>query len=63
MRVVSIYDLRKLPLEEALAKLREAEWVLDEGAMLIPSREFSRILQVSGSVHKKLTHKHKVVRA
>ena len=63
MRVVSIYDLRKLPLREALARLREAEWVLDEGATFIPSGEFSRILENSGSVHKRLTHKHKVVRA
>ncbi len=63
MRVVSIYDLRKLPLREALRRLREAEWVLDEGATFIPSGEFSRILENSGSVHKRLTHKHKVVRA
>jgi len=63
MRVVSIYDLRRLPRREALARLKEAEWVLDEGATFIPSGEFSRILENSGSVHKRLTHKHKVVRA
>lgn len=63
MRVVSIYDLRRLPRREALRRLREAEWVLDEGATFIPSGEFSRIRENSGSVHKRLTHKHKVVRA
>lgn len=63
MRVVSIYDLRRLPRREALRRLREAEWVLDEGATFIPSGEFSRILENSGSVHKRLTHKHKMVRA
>ncbi|GAB6102390.1 hypothetical protein JCM16138_16130 [Thermococcus atlanticus] len=62
MKVVSIYDLRKLPLREALRRLREADWVLDEGAMFVPSEEFSRILQNSGSVHKKVAHQHKVVR-
>jgi len=62
MKVVSVYDLRKLPLREALRRLNEADWVLDEGAMFVPSEEFSRILQVSGTVHKNLTHKHKVVR-
>jgi len=63
MRVVSIYDLRRLPRGEALRRLKEAEWVLDEGATFIPSGEFSRILENSGSVHKRLTHKHKMVRA
>jgi len=63
MRVVSIYDLQRLPLREALARLREVEWVLDEGATFIPSGEFWRVLQNSGSVHKNLTHKPKVVRA
>jgi len=62
MKVVSIYDLRKLPLREALERLREADWVLDESATLVPSEEFSRILQVSGSVHKRVIHQHKVVR-
>ncbi|WP_297438033.1 hypothetical protein [Thermococcus sp.] len=62
MKVVSIYDLRKLPLREALKKLREADWVLDEGAMLVPPEEFSRILQISGSVPIRNKHRTRVVR-
>ncbi len=63
MRVVSIYELRGLSKEEALARLKEAEWVLDEGATFIPSGEFSRILENSGSVHKNPNHQLKEVRA
>ncbi|NJE04202.1 hypothetical protein [Thermococcus sp. MV11] len=63
MRVVSVFELRGLPVREALERVREAEWVMDEGGTFIPSEEFARILENSGSVHKRLTHKHKVVRA
>ncbi|AHL21649.1 hypothetical protein [Thermococcus nautili] len=63
MRVVSIYELRRLPRRSALERLKRVDFVLDEEATLVPSEEFSRILENSGSVHKKLTHKHKVVRA
>ena len=62
MRVVSVYELRKLPLREALERLKEAEWVLDEGAMFVPSEEFSRILQNSGSVPIRNKHRTRVVR-
>ncbi len=44
MRVVSVFELRELPpLEEAMKKLREADWVLDEDSLFYPAdlyREF-----------------------
>ena len=66
MRVVLELEVRELfkqNPEAARQKLQEAEWVMDRNGTFIPSGEFWRVLQNSGSVNKKLTHKHKVVRA
>lgn len=58
MRVVSTRELRELPLLEALERLREVEWVMDESATFIPAEEFARSLRESRP--RVLTHQHKV---
>jgi len=45
MRVVSTRELRELPLLEALERLREVEWVMDESATFIPAEEFAKSLR------------------
>ena len=72
MRVVSVFELRRLPLEEALKKLEEVEWVMDENGLFypadlykdfIPAGEIGRILQNSATQHKNPENEARTVRA
>ncbi|WP_048151222.1 hypothetical protein [Palaeococcus ferrophilus] len=74
MRVVSVFELRGLPLEEAMKKLREAEWVLDEDCLLYPADLYREFIPASNwrnlpKREKTASHpknspiKHHVVRA
>ncbi len=72
MRVVSVYELRELPLEEALKRLEEVEWVLEEDASFypadlykdfMPAGEIWRFLQNSVTQHKNPENEARTVRA
>lgn len=66
MRVVLELEVRELferDPEAARQKLQEHEWVMDQNGTFIPSEEFWRILQNSGSVNKNQEREHEVVGA
>ena len=71
MRVVSVFELRELPLGEALKRLEEVEWVMDESGYFypadlykdfIPAGEIGRILQNSATQHKNQENEARTVR-
>ncbi len=71
MRVVSVFELRELPLEEALRRLEEVEWVMDESGYFypadlykdfMPAGEIWRFLQNSVTQHKNPENEARKVR-
>ncbi|WP_297490322.1 hypothetical protein [Thermococcus sp.] len=48
MRVVSVFELRELSLEEALRRLEDVEWVLEEDGSFYPAEFYRDILPATG---------------